>query len=222
MRLDDPSLSAELKEMKRRIAALEKATPAGLTSISEDALEITGEAALIVNGGGSARVDGSLIITGLLQADGTITFTGQFDVSGETHITGPTEITGTTQITGATSITGDTTLSGDLTVQDGGAITVAGSPSAKLGVTSGGRAGLDFGAGELSALADRIALSAGSATAGVSTTFAAIAFGSNVVLVTSGGIYLQGLGTTSSPANLYADSSGHLARSTATPGGGTV
>lgn len=199
MRLDDSGVAAELKEMKRRIAALEKATPAGFTSISEDSLEITGEAALIINGGGSARVDGSLMVTGVLDADGTVTITGTLAVQGDT------------------SISGDTALTGDLTVQGGGAITVAGSPTAKLGVTSSGRAGLDFGAGELSALADRIALSAGSATVGVATSFAAIAFGTTVVLVKADGIYLQGLGTTVSPANLRIDpSTGRLARSTAT------
>lgn len=205
MRLDDSSLSAELKDMKRRIAALEKATPAGFTSISEDALEITGEAALIVNGGGSARVDGSLIVTGVLSAAGEITFTGAFEVSG------------TTEITGDTSITGDTTLTGDLSVQGGGAITVDGSPDAKFGITSSGRAGIDFGAGELSALADRIALSAGSATVGVATSFAAVAFGSSFVIVDSTGIRLGGLQTTTNKANLFADpSSGRLARSTST------
>lgn len=153
---DDLSdLYAELREMKRRIHILEVGTPQQNMSISRGALRVLSAEGLIVEG--SARVNGTLIVTGEERVDGTLRITGtlivsgNFNLEGTTTISGPTNVTGDmdingsldingpTNITGATNITGPTTITGTFDIDGQTTITGDVTLTGDFMVTAGGR-----------------------------------------------------------------------------------
>lgn len=113
-------MTAELRELKRRIRVLESSSPLGYSSISEGALEIRSAEGLIVDG--SARIDG------LLKGSGTFDWTGPVNLKGAQSVTGPTTFTGMMTVNGPWKfvgngeITGTVGLTGDLNVTGGGKI----------------------------------------------------------------------------------------------------
>lgn len=184
MRIDNLSNnSSEIKDMARRIRALELATPLNSASISRGALRILSEEGLIVEG--SARVSGVLAVAG------TENVTGTLNVSGTANIDGPLLVDGATSLRGATTITGDVTVNG------GGSITVAGGTPATLGVTSLGLPGLEFSAGNaLISTTSGLLMKSGTTGGRVSASSGAVsmALGSNSIAI--GGTQISLSGTT--------------------------
>jgi hypothetical protein len=236
------------KDMGIRVRNLATATPLKSTSVSDGHTEFNGPRSLVVNGSqyvsgllevdGTADVGGLLKVGGVFAMEGNAAFTGRVIVTGPTDLDGDTDITGTTNITGPTTITGKTNvtgdidiagllklignalLTGDLVVGAGGEITVAGSPSATLGVTASGYPGLEWsGAGWVAAIAGNgvvLSNSTGSAFARVTATAAALVAGAKSVQVTSSAVTITGLPQTTEKPNLYIHpTTGVLYRSTA-------
>lgn len=114
MGMIDNLSSGMVKDIFRRLRALENGAPMNNAAIGRGGIEVyDGGVIRITNGGLS--VTGTATITGTLQADGTITFTGTFTQSGPSTFTGTTNLNGPTNINGATTIAGNVTSTGTFT-----------------------------------------------------------------------------------------------------------
>lgn len=133
MKLDDPN-EDRYDALARRVEALEKAAPAGFTSITRGTFRVASIDGLLVEG--QERVTGILVVDGTLQVTGTQTVSGTLVISGGQIINGTFVINGTTtvngnstyvgdvNITGILNITGTTNLTGTMNVTGGGQIKV--------------------------------------------------------------------------------------------------
>lgn len=206
-RIDNLS-GGELADLKRRIAALEKATPLASASITRGRLRVASTEGLVVEG--SAKVSGTLNVSGILTGLGSFLWNGIVTLTSTFTSNGPWNLNG------AGTITGNSTQTGDMTVNGGGKIVIAGSVPMTLGITSNGKPGAEFSGGRMSSDGSRIALESGSATVGAASTFASISFGSSAVVAQSDSVYLFNLPTSTNAPNLYwSSATGKLYRSTA-------
>lgn len=193
---------------------------------------------------GSLDVTGPTTLDGVLTINGDTSITGLLNVTGDTTLAGLVDITGDTTITGALSIEGDSTISGKLdvtgTMSTKGTLSVEGVTTLKndLNVTEGGK----ITAGDLMiepAAGGQVnflngSLADGSFGAILTNTIGAEILAPQIDLSASktdvsgqlevagtsrfkSGVWMDGLPTTSEPANLHITSLGQLFRSTATP-----
>ena len=207
----------ETRNLMLRQRANDVMAPLGKSSISRGALRILSPEGLIVKG--SSSVTGTQTVSGTHNVSGTENVTGTLNVSGDLNVTGTEKVTGTLDISGLLKLIGNALLTGDLIVGAGGEITVAGSPSATLGVTSSGYPGLEWnGSGWVAAIAGNgvvLSNSTGSAFTRVTPTAAAIVAGNKSVQVTSSAVTITNLPTTTEKPNLYVHpTTGVLYRST--------
>ena len=187
----------------------------GPTEIS-GSLDVTGPTTL----DGVLTINGDTSITGLLNITGDTTITGALSIEGDSTISGKLDVTGAMSTKGTLSVEGVTTLKNDLNVTEGGKITAGDlmiEPAAggQVNFLNGSLADGSFGAiltntigAEI--LAPQIDLSASKTDVS----------GQLEVAGTSrfkSGVWMDGLPTTSEPANLHITSLGQLFRSTATP-----
>jgi len=161
--------------------------------------EFTTNGALDVNGPttlagalditGRTDISGDVVITGSMTTDGPVNINGATDISGDLDITGTSTLTGDLNVTGAGKIkAGDVTIDPSLyggSVRFSNGTYVAATPNGAQFVNGSGGGG--------------VTVSPGQADLGVS--------GGGVVIATAAGIYLNGLPTTSAPANLHIDPS---------------
>ncbi|MDQ1206608.1 hypothetical protein [Microbacterium sp. SORGH_AS_0862] len=176
-------------EIFDRLKTLETTAPVGFTSITRGALRVASAEGLIVEG--SARVSGTLIVSGEETVDGQLTITGTLIVSGNTEISGPTTITGTF------GIDGNTTLTGNFTVSEGGEIVIAGATPIRLGANTAGIAAIGLGASEIRGGDNGVVIDPGSG--------AAIATGSSGVR-----IFLLPDAPAGAQPNVHISSAGYL------------
>ncbi|WP_426302779.1 hypothetical protein [Arthrobacter sp. R-11] len=128
--------SGNLKDIERRLYALEHASPLNNAAIGRSGL-------LVYDGGVITIENGGLDVTGTATVSGTLNVTGDTRLTGTTDIWGPLIVTGDTDLDGVTTITGDTTVTGNFNV-DGpmkttGTLSVEGLTTLKadLEVTTG-------------------------------------------------------------------------------------
>jgi hypothetical protein len=241
----DNLAQGSLDDIFRRIRALEFATNQNNMAIGRDGLSVyDGGVITIENGGlkvtGTAEIIGRLLASGIIDFTGDVNITGPLDVSGLTTlmsdltvasggriIAGTIELNpdgsakfGTMTISPAGKITsgaaeinpdgsakfGNTTVSSAGVIKSGNTLIDPSSSNGGFTFVSGGGVGGDAGA----------VLLRGSSNAGVLATDNASLFaGASSVDVRPDGVYVPGLPTTTEPANLYANASGKLFRSTA-------
>ena len=182
-----------MRDILRRLRALEKATPLNNASIGRNGLRVhDGGHILIENNGG-------ITITG---PDGEIVGSGTIDWTGPVNLDGDTTISGTLDVSGLVS------LLNDLLVKAGGQITVEGSIPMQFGASVLGIPGVSFtgggglvGNGSGAALFGGTGVGSGAAVVATSST-ASMSAGSNAVSVdgtrahVSGGIDFLSLPTT--------------------------
>lgn len=167
---DLSNLTAELKDLKRRIRELETGSPLQASSVTQGRVRFIGGLLRIDSGGrveivGTLQIDGTTKVTGTFRVDGPWTLAGDGTISGDVTGTGrltwngPWNLNGAGQIAGNVTQTGNTNQKGTVTVNGGGKIVVQGG---------GGDVVLD------SSYADpRILLGAGNISAGAASfTFA--------------------------------------------------
>lgn len=200
---------------------------------------------VIENGGlsvtGSATISGTFNMTGTFTATGSVNLNGPVTIAGNTSITGdvtsaghftqtgPTDLNGVTTVAGNTTVTGDFTVNGPMKTT--GTLSVEGVTTLKndLNVTTGkivaGSVSIDPGyfdgsvrfsnGSYLAATPNGAQFIKGSGAVTVSTSQADIGVGGNNIILNTTGTFLNGLPTTTSPANLYISESGRVYRSTA-------
>lgn len=141
-----------LKDLERRIRALERANPLSSSSlgrgrmrfydgsellIQNGALNVTGSASIsgVLNVSGQTNLSGQVSVTGPMEISGTTVITGNTNITGELNVTGPTTLDGVTDIGGDTTITGKLDVSGDTSIT--GALSIEGGTeiSGDLAVT---------------------------------------------------------------------------------------
>jgi hypothetical protein len=190
--------SGEIRKLVGRIERLERGAPTGFSSITRGTLRVGGSASQVFDSSGTLTINGTCNGSGAWTWTGTSTLNGPVNIAGTQTITGtmnvngPWNLSGTGGITGAVSCTGNWTWTGQLLINAGGSLRVAGSLPLTVGVTSNGKPGIEFSGGILSSAADRIAMTSASAVVGAANTFAAVAFGSNSIVVSSTGIAVTG------------------------------
>lgn len=221
--------SSTVQDIFRRLRALETAPAATNTAIGRAGMEVYDGGVITISNGG-LDVTGTIEVTGTLQADGIIaftgtltqsgpsTFTGTTNLNGPTNIAGnvtatgtftnngPTNLNGATKTTGTLSVEGATTLKNNLSVTGGGKITAGGvtiDPSVYSGSVSFSNgtylAATPNGAQLVQGGGGAVTVSAGQADVSVA--------GGGGVIADLSGVSIQGLPTTSSPANLRIDPS---------------
>lgn len=188
-------------------------------------LIVTGDTDLdgITSVTGEFTVTGPTALNGVTTIAGNVTSTGDFIINGPTDLNGPTDITGNTTVTGDFTVTGPmkttgslsvegvTTLKNDLNVTTGKV--VAGAVTIDPGYLSGS---VRFDNGSyLAATPNGAQLVRGSGAVTVSGSQADMGVGGNSVIVNTTGTFINGLATTTEPANLYVSEGGRLYRSTA-------
>lgn len=235
MRTDNLNAS-ELKDLARRITALERATPLNNASIGRNGLRVhSGGVITIQNGGlsitGTAEVIGALIGSGQLTWTGNVSFTGPVDLEGDVAITKTLDVTagavfrstlntvgasafgGTVSIVGALRLRSETTLEDDLTVTSGGKITVG---NMKIGEgTHGSGKGISFtNGGAVSANSNSVEVYAASGgLLSVGTGSSALYHGANGVIADGSGVRVSGAGVnTGLTPNVHMDATGRLWR----------
>jgi len=223
--LDDLS-RGELADILRRLRQLETASPLQNASIGSNGLRVYDGGVITIQNGG-LNVTGTATITGTLQADGTITFTGTLTQSGPTTFTGDTKLNGPTHINGTTDISGNTTVTGNFTtngpMKTTGTLSVEGVTTLKndLNVTTG-----KINAGSVtidpSYLSGSVKFSNGTTVSATPNGAQLVKSGGGAVTVSSGqadigvpgggaviadgsGVAVNGIPTTSSPANVRID-----------------
>lgn len=191
-RLDD-ALSA-LKRLQQDVELLKRSGAGRSASVSKGRTRFVGVESLVVEG--SQQVSGALNVDGTLTVAGTESVTGTLVIGGAEIVNGQLIIHGTLAIDGETTMSGDTTLTGDLVVNGGGQILVDGSTDMTIGTVTDGRAGIDFGIGELSSNGNDIGLRAGDSWVGAASNAAVLGSAGKRLLVGSdGGFYYDGLTT---------------------------
>ena len=147
-----------VKELLRRIYALEHNSNLNHSAIGREGLEVyDGGWIRILNGG--LQVIGTATISGALDVTGTFTASGTNNLSGENHLTGPTDITGDAEVSG----TLDVTAGGKIKA---GTVTLDPASGGKVGFANGSIAdsdGLGLGISHNAAVrinADQIKLNA--------------------------------------------------------------
>ena len=170
---------------------------------------------------GDTKLNGPTHINGATDVTGNTTVTGDFKVTGPTHLEGATDIKGTLSVEGATTLKGDMTLTtgkikaGGMTIDpaaDGGSVVFSGGGGVQgvSGVTAlkgAGNAGfLSNTTASMFAGANSLAVSpTGTAVIGPLTVNSNITATGNA---TVNGVFLNpGITTTTSPANIYMNSS---------------
>ncbi|WP_427018607.1 hypothetical protein ACQCSX_08780 [Pseudarthrobacter sp. P1] len=196
----------DFDQLLRRARALEYATPLNGSSIGSGGMRFYGTGKLLVENEG-LEVTGTATIAGTLNADGTVNLTGVVGITGPLTVTGDTALNGTTTVGGDTTITGDldvdgtldingaTTLNSDLTVASGKKITLGGLTLQNTGA-SGGQ--VNFPGGSITA-----------------SSALGMLINHNTVEIAGTVVKLSSLPTTTQPANLYVDGTGHVFRSIA-------
>jgi hypothetical protein len=211
MLIDD--IKSEVDSLYERVRKLETHDPLGNASVSRGSTRFLGNESLKVIG--SALVSGWLIITGTLKVVGTLliegvtTLTGPLNVNGGWGINGNGGINGTWIMNGAGTIIGAVTQTGIYTLTAGGQFVIAGSLPMTVGV-QGGLPGVYFPGGSLNSASDRIRMVNGSSQIGAAAGSAVLLFGANGVLANATGVALNGIGTTTSAANVFLNASGYL------------
>ncbi|XAZ30678.1 hypothetical protein AAHB34_16155 [Paenarthrobacter ureafaciens] len=229
-----------LGEVWAAIKKLQYATSQNNMAVGRGGITVYGGGGITIeNGGlyvnGSATISGTLIAEGEIEMSGTFTATGTVRLSGQTDVWGPLTVTGDTDLDGLTTITGDTTVTGDFNV-DGpmkttGTLDVEGVTTLKndLNVTTGkivaGAVTIDPGyfdgsvrfsnGSYIAATPNGAQFIRGSGAVTVSNGQADMGVGTNSIIVNTVGTFLNGLPTTTSPANLYISEGGRVYRSTA-------
>lgn len=207
-RIDDLD-KGELRDLLRRVRALEKATPLNNASIGRNGLR--------VHDGGRITIEnnGGITITG---PDGQLIGSGTIDWTGPVNLKGDTDITGDTTISGALDVSGLVSLLSDLLVKAGGQITVEGSIPMQFGASVLGIPGVSFtgggglvGNGSGAALFGGEGVGSGAAVVTTSST-ASLSAGTKAISVDStrskidGGLELPNMPTKSGVAsNVYID-----------------
>ena len=113
-----------MRDLLRRVRALEKATPLNNASIGRNGLRVHDGGVITIENGG-LKITGTAEVIGELIGSGVLTWTG------ETSLEGPTTVTG------ALGINGPTTLEGNLSLAGGGQINIGSAVVLKGGVISG-------------------------------------------------------------------------------------
>ena len=200
----DNVFSGEDRAQAQRSARVERQAPLGASAITRGQLRIGGSARLLVDSSGGVQVNGSFAgagtfnwtgpttLSGSVTLAGPMSITGTQTVTGTLNVNGPWNLSGTGGITGAVSCTGNWTWTGQLLINSGGSIRISGSLPMTVGVTSNGKPGVEFAGGILSSASDRIAMTSATAVVGAANTFAAVAFGSNSIVVSSTGTAVTG------------------------------
>lgn len=231
-----------VKEIFRRLRALENGAPMNNAAIGRGGIEVyDGGVIRITNGGlsvtGTAEIIGRLFASGIVNFTGEVTITGPLDVSGPMDVSGLVKLMSDLEVhsggrikAGSIELNPDGSAKfGSMTISPAGKITSGSAEinpdgSAKFGSTTINPDGtIEFGPG-LSVTPDN-----GSGAA-------AIMNGASQIVLTpdnpdywaqfTGGAYFQGLirgmglrlsslPETSEPANLHIDASGNVKRSTA-------
>jgi hypothetical protein len=187
-RIDDVKES-EAAKTKKLVRRANRATPGNNQSVTGGRTRFIGIQSLIVIG--SQLVTGLLEVAGRFEGNGTILWRGSMKILGlgTLDVDGPATFRATLDVLAATRLRGKITLEDDMTLVGPGKIKVG---TVTMGVTSNGRPGIELEGGILSSAEDRVALTQGSATVGVSETFAAMAFGASAVLVRQDGTTIVG------------------------------
>ena len=205
----------------------------GVITIENGGLSVTGTATIVgtLNADGTINMDGLFIASGEMRLNGTTIATGDFNIDGPLIVDGNTTFNGTLNIKGVTTIAGDTTVTGKLVTNGpvdingltkiSGNLEVTGTLDIKGAATLSNNLTVASGkkiiVGGLSL--ENTGLSGGQVNfpGGSITASAALGMLINHATVEIAGtvVKISGLPTTTQPANLHADSSGRLYRSTA-------
>lgn len=213
----------KLTELVGQVRAAGLSSPMNNSGIGEGGIEVYDQGTINVSDG-NLIVNGTATISGVLNADGTVTLSGDITISGPLTISGATDITGATTIAGNTTVTGDVTTTGSFknngptelngTTKTTGTLSVEGATTLNNNLTVA--AGKKIGVGGLSL--ENTGLSGGQVNfpGGSITASSALGMLINHATVEIAGttVKISGLPDTAQPANLYADSSGRLFRST--------
>ena len=105
----------ELRDLLRRVRALEKATPLNNASIGRNGLRVHDGGVITIENGG-LKITGTAEVIGQLIGSGVLTWTGETNLEGPTEINGDTDINGDTTVTGPFHVQGDTDITGELDV----------------------------------------------------------------------------------------------------------
>ena len=193
----------ELRDLLRRVRALEKATPLNNASIGRNGLRVHDGGHIVIENNGGISITGP---DGELIGSGTIDWTG------------PVNLDGDTTISGALDVSGLVSLLSDLLVKAGGQITVEGSIPMQFGASVLGIPGVSFtgggglvGNGSGAALFGGTAVGSGAAVVATGAS-ASLSAGTKVISVDStrakidGGLQLANMPTRSGVTpNLYMD-----------------
>lgn len=215
-------VEGELRELKRRIRALETQSPLESSAVKNGRVRFIG-GLLRIEAGGRLEIEGTLEIDGTTTVTGTFTVTGPWSLDGDGAITGDVTITGKLvqngdwELNGNGDITGDVELTGDLNVTAAGRVNVG--TAMRLNPSSSGGA-IEFTTGLITGASGAlsVAFTGGgqlvlNSTANLVGSGCTIRAGSAPQIV---GLPTINRTTIGSPpvGTVYADASGNLFRAT--------
>lgn len=124
---DLSNLTAELKDLKRRIRELETGSPLQASSVTQGRVRFIGGLLRIDSGGrveivGTLQIDGTTKVTGTFRVDGPWTLAGNGAISGNVTGTGTLTWNGPWNLNGPGNVTGVVNVSGDLNLSGSGRI----------------------------------------------------------------------------------------------------
>lgn len=167
----DPSLLAELRDMKDRLRRLETAIPLQNSSVTQGRLRFIG-GQLLIDSGGQFAVVGTASVDGSMTVSGTFLLTGSgWRIVGSGSIEGPTTVIGTLKVDGDSRFTGNLSLEGDIAL------------TGNMGIAAGGK----FTAGNVTIEEDEVTVGGGASPATLKDSALSFATGGKVEADTSVG-----------------------------------
>jgi hypothetical protein len=128
--------NGEFARLKKRLSALENATPLANSSVERGQLRMYSGSSLLIQDG-NLSVTGTATIAGLLNGSGTVTWTGPSNWNGPVNIGGTCTITGNTTLNANLTLGTGSIKAGPITIDNQGAYAgrIASSSSLLLDVT---------------------------------------------------------------------------------------